>query len=128
VPVKVFVVGHDWGAIVAWNLCLLRPDRVRALVNLSVAFMPRNPSIKPIDYFRRAYGDDYYVCRFQVRNLLLPYQAWAIQQLQLYIPVGCCCRSLCASTNCQNMFKSEHHSENWLQIAVPFGMDGVGLL
>jgi pimeloyl-ACP methyl ester carboxylesterase len=66
--VKVFLVGHDWGAIVSWNLCLLRPDRVRALVNLSVAFMPRNPSIKPVDYFRRAYGDDYYVCRFQVRN------------------------------------------------------------
>ncbi|KAL6636578.1 hypothetical protein ACP70R_024150 [Stipagrostis hirtigluma subsp. patula] len=62
---QVFVVGHDWGAIVSWNLCLLRPDRVRALVNLSVAFMPRSPGVKPIEYFRRAYGDDYYVCRFQ---------------------------------------------------------------
>ncbi|XBI85838.1 epoxide hydrolase A-like [Triticum dicoccoides] len=62
---QVFVVGHDWGAIVSWNLCLLRPDRVRALVNLSVAFMPRHPSAKPVDYFRRAYGDDYYVCKFQ---------------------------------------------------------------
>uniref|UniRef100_A0A0E0D922 soluble epoxide hydrolase n=1 Tax=Oryza meridionalis TaxID=40149 RepID=A0A0E0D922_9ORYZ len=62
---QVFVVGHDWGAIVSWNLCLLRPDRVRALVNLSVAFMPRRPAEKPLDYFRGAYGDDYYVCRFQ---------------------------------------------------------------
>jgi pimeloyl-ACP methyl ester carboxylesterase len=58
--VQVFVVGHDWGAIVSWNLCLLRPDRVRALVNLSVAFMPRRPGVKPVD--------DYYVCRFQVSN------------------------------------------------------------
>ncbi|KAL6893754.1 hypothetical protein ACP4OV_007852 [Aristida adscensionis] len=62
---QVFVVGHDWGAIVSWNLCLLRPDRVRALVNLSVAFMPRRPGVKPVEYFRLAYGDDYYVCRFQ---------------------------------------------------------------
>uniref|UniRef100_A0A0D9W0Z1 soluble epoxide hydrolase n=1 Tax=Leersia perrieri TaxID=77586 RepID=A0A0D9W0Z1_9ORYZ len=62
---QVFVVGHDWGAIVSWNLCLMRPDRVRALVNLSVAFMPRRPAVKPLDYFRHAYGDDYYVCRFQ---------------------------------------------------------------
>jgi len=45
----VFVVGHDWGAIVSWNLCLLRPDRVRALVNLSVAFSPRNPSVRPVE-------------------------------------------------------------------------------
>jgi pimeloyl-ACP methyl ester carboxylesterase len=66
--VQVFVVGHDWGAIVSWNLCLLRPDRVRALVNLSVAFSPRSPGVKPIEYFRAAYGDDYYVCRFQVSN------------------------------------------------------------
>ncbi|KAG2534062.1 hypothetical protein PVAP13_9NG021100 [Panicum virgatum] len=62
---QVFVVGHDWGAIVSWNLCLLRPDRVRALVNLSVAFMPRRPGVKPVEYFRSAYGDDYYICRFQ---------------------------------------------------------------
>ncbi|KQK12347.1 hypothetical protein BRADI_1g03120v3 [Brachypodium distachyon] len=62
---QVFVVGHDWGAIVSWNLCLLRPDRVRALVNLSVAFMPRQRSVKPVEYFRRAYGNEYYVCKFQ---------------------------------------------------------------
>jgi hypothetical protein len=37
-----------------------------ALVNLSVAFMPRRPGVKPVDYFRAVYGDDYYVCRFQV--------------------------------------------------------------
>lgn len=62
---KVFVVGHDWGALVAWNLCMFRPDRVKALVNLSVAFSPRNPKVKPVDYFKSIYGDDYYVCKFQ---------------------------------------------------------------
>ncbi|KAM6545134.1 hypothetical protein CsatB_025870 [Cannabis sativa] len=62
---KVFVVGHDWGAVIAWNLCLFRPDRVKALVNLSVAFNPRNPKRKPYETLRAVYGDDYYVCRFQ---------------------------------------------------------------
>lgn len=40
---KVFVVGHDWGAIIAWALCLYRPDKVRALVNMSVVFTRRSP-------------------------------------------------------------------------------------
>ncbi|KAJ3669493.1 hypothetical protein LUZ60_011443 [Juncus effusus] len=62
---QVFVVGHDWGAIVAWYLCLFRPDRVQALVNLSVAFMPRNPIIPPVEALKIAYGDEYYVVRFQ---------------------------------------------------------------
>ncbi|XP_059632752.1 uncharacterized protein LOC132275308 [Cornus florida] len=63
--VKVFVVGHDWGAYIAWYLCLFRPDRVKALVNLSVAFMPRNPERSIVESLRAAYGDDHYVCRFQ---------------------------------------------------------------
>ena len=63
---KVFVVGHDWGAIIAWYLCLYRPDKVKALVNLSVPFTPRNPKRKPLDSLRAVYGSDYYICRFQV--------------------------------------------------------------
>lgn len=62
---KVFVVGHDWGAFMAWYLCLYRPDRVKALVNTSVVFPPRNPNLKPLDGLRALYGDDYYICRFQ---------------------------------------------------------------
>ncbi|KAK6913746.1 Alpha/beta hydrolase fold-1 [Dillenia turbinata] len=62
---KVFVVGHDWGALIAWYLCLLRPDRVKALVNLSVAFLPRNPKFKPLAAMKALYGDDYYIVRFQ---------------------------------------------------------------
>ena len=63
---KVFVVGHDWGALMAWWLCLFRPDRVKALVNMSVVFSPRNPKRKPLESLRAFYGDDYYICRFQV--------------------------------------------------------------
>ncbi|WCJ26899.1 alpha/beta-Hydrolases superfamily protein [Euphorbia peplus] len=62
---KVFVVGHDWGAIVGWYLCLFRPDRVKAFVCLSVPFRPRNPKIKPLESMRALFGDDYYICRFQ---------------------------------------------------------------
>lgn len=62
---KVFVVGHDWGASVAWALCMLRPDRVKALVNMSVVFSPRHPARKPVDSIRALYGDDHYMCRFQ---------------------------------------------------------------
>ncbi|XWS53589.1 hypothetical protein CRYUN_Cryun10bG0014300 [Craigia yunnanensis] len=62
---KVFVVGHDWGALLAWWLCLFRPDRVKALVNMSVVFSSRNPKRKPLESLRAFYGDDYYICRFQ---------------------------------------------------------------
>ena len=63
---KVFVVGHDWGAMTAWSLSLYRPERIRALVNLSVVFTPRNPKRKPLDTLRAVYGNDHYICRFQV--------------------------------------------------------------
>ncbi|CAK9145597.1 unnamed protein product [Ilex paraguariensis] len=62
---KVFVVGHDWGALIAWDLCLFRPDKVKALVNLSVPFFPRNPAMNIVEMFRALYGDDHYICRFQ---------------------------------------------------------------
>ena len=63
---QVFLVGHNWGALVAWNFSLLRPDRIKALVNLSVPYMPRNPKMKPVQGLRLAFGDDFYICRFQV--------------------------------------------------------------
>ncbi|VAI85450.1 unnamed protein product [Triticum turgidum subsp. durum] len=62
---RVFVVAHDWGAIIAWSLCQFRPDRVKALVALSVPFTPRDPAVKPVDGFRALYGDDFYICSFQ---------------------------------------------------------------
>jgi pimeloyl-ACP methyl ester carboxylesterase len=36
------IAGHDWGAPVAWNAALLRPDRFRAVIGLSVPFRPRS--------------------------------------------------------------------------------------
>jgi pimeloyl-ACP methyl ester carboxylesterase len=37
---KAVIVGHDWGAPVAWHAALLRPDRFRGVVGLSVPFLP----------------------------------------------------------------------------------------
>jgi pimeloyl-ACP methyl ester carboxylesterase len=34
------IVGHDWGAPVAWNSALLRPDMFRAVVGMSVPWTP----------------------------------------------------------------------------------------
>nr|CAD1816955.1 unnamed protein product [Ananas comosus var. bracteatus] len=62
---QVFLVGHGWGALVAWNMCMFRPERVKALVNMSVAFSPRDPAVNPVQQFRNLYGDSYYICRFQ---------------------------------------------------------------
>jgi pimeloyl-ACP methyl ester carboxylesterase len=35
------IAGHDWGAPVAWHAALLRPDRFRAVIGLSVPFISR---------------------------------------------------------------------------------------
>lgn len=37
------VVGNDWGASIAWQAALLRPDRFRAVVALGVPMMSRAP-------------------------------------------------------------------------------------
>jgi pimeloyl-ACP methyl ester carboxylesterase len=38
---QAIVVGHDWGAPVAWHCALLRPDIFRACALLSVPYLPR---------------------------------------------------------------------------------------
>ena len=38
------IAGHDWGAPVAWHAALLRPDRFRGVIGLSVPFRPRGPA------------------------------------------------------------------------------------
>lgn len=63
------VIGHDWGAPVAWHCALLRPDIFGAVAGLSVPFQPRNPSGRPIAAMRalsQASGlGDLYILRFQ---------------------------------------------------------------
>lgn len=62
---QAFVVGHDWGAVIAWLLCLFRPDKVLALGNLSVHFIPRSPAGSLVQQLRTAVGESHYICKFQ---------------------------------------------------------------
>lgn len=79
-------MGHDWGALVAWTLCAFRPDKVKALVNLSVPYMPRNPAVRPVDSFRATYGNDLYISRFQVSSLSLLLYGLEFCKLLLFVP------------------------------------------
>lgn len=58
------VAGHDWGAPVAWNTALLRPDRIRGVIGLSVPYTPRG-STPPVQALRALFGDGFYICYFQ---------------------------------------------------------------
>ncbi len=58
-------VGHDWGAMVVWNLALLAPGRVAGVVGMSVPFVPRGP-MPPTQIFRQVVGDSFfYMLYFQ---------------------------------------------------------------
>lgn len=63
------VVGHDWGAPVAWHCALMRPDVFRAVAGLSVPFQPRRvkgpPTAAMAALSKRAGLDDLYISRFQ---------------------------------------------------------------
>ncbi|XP_022934347.1 uncharacterized protein LOC111441540 [Cucurbita moschata] len=61
---KVFLVGHDWGALIAWYFCLFRPDRIKSAVILSVQYFPRTPT-PFIQGFKAALGNQFYMVRFQ---------------------------------------------------------------
>jgi pimeloyl-ACP methyl ester carboxylesterase len=53
------IVGHDWGAVVAWHAALLRPDRFRAVAALSIPYFGRPPA-PPLSIWKQRYGDDFY--------------------------------------------------------------------
>ena len=58
------VVGHDWGADLAWKTAWLHPDRVSAVAGMSVPFVPRAPA-PPTQLLRQGLGDDFYMVFFQ---------------------------------------------------------------
>jgi pimeloyl-ACP methyl ester carboxylesterase len=58
------VVGHDWGAPVAWHCALLRPDRFRAVVGLSVPYRPRG-KVLPSSVMARTADAVFYQLYFQ---------------------------------------------------------------
>ena len=57
-------VGHDWGALVLWQMAMLAPDRIERLVILNIPHYPRLP-VDPISVMRERFGDDFYIVNFQ---------------------------------------------------------------
>ncbi len=58
------IAGHDWGAPVAWTSALLRPDRFRAVIGLSVPFRPRS-AVRPTSVMPRTDEAEFYQLYFQ---------------------------------------------------------------
>src|SRR5438477_11465780 len=58
------IAGHDWGAPVAWHAALLRPDRFRAVIGLSVPFRPRG-TVRPTAVMPRTDDAIFYQLYFQ---------------------------------------------------------------
>jgi pimeloyl-ACP methyl ester carboxylesterase len=61
---KAVIAGHDWGAPVAWHCALLRPDRFRAVIGLSVPFWSRFP-IRPTSVMPQTDDALFYQLYFQ---------------------------------------------------------------
>lgn len=64
---KVVIIGHDWGASVAWHCALLRPDVFTAIVALSVPFLPRlGGNSAPTEIMKKMSGEEvFYQLYFQ---------------------------------------------------------------
>jgi pimeloyl-ACP methyl ester carboxylesterase len=58
------IAGHDWGAPVAWHAALLRPDRFRAVIGLSVPYRPRG-NTRPTTVMPRTDDAVFYQLYFQ---------------------------------------------------------------
>lgn len=58
-------VGHDWGAIVVWAMAQMHPERVAAVVGMSVPFSPRG-DLSTIRLLEAVMGDNFfYILHFQ---------------------------------------------------------------
>ena len=61
---KAIFVGHDWGALITWDLTRLHPERVKAVINVSVPFVDWPAA--PTSLFKATYGDNFfYMLYFQ---------------------------------------------------------------
>lgn len=56
--------GHDWGALVNWQLALLHPERVAGIIALTYPYFPRGET-DVLTACRARFGDDMYMLYFQ---------------------------------------------------------------
>jgi pimeloyl-ACP methyl ester carboxylesterase len=61
---RAVLVGHDWGAPIAWATAQMRPDVVRGVAGLSVPPVPRGTT-SPLTVRRTIHGESFYQVYFQ---------------------------------------------------------------
>jgi len=61
---EAIIIGHDWGAPVAWTAAMMRPDLFRAVVGMSVPQRPRAADL-PLKLLRQAGLQNFYWIYFQ---------------------------------------------------------------
>ena len=57
-------VGHDWGALLLWQMAMRAPGRIERMIILNIPHYPRLP-VDPIQVMRERFGDDFYIVNFQ---------------------------------------------------------------
>jgi pimeloyl-ACP methyl ester carboxylesterase len=59
------IVGHDWGAMMSWTAAALYPERFRAVVGMSVPYLPRSP-MPPLQMMKAMFQNNFfYILYFQ---------------------------------------------------------------
>ncbi len=56
---KAILIGHDWGAPICWNTAALHPNKVQAVIGLSVPYIKRG-KISNIELWRQLYKDKFF--------------------------------------------------------------------
>ena len=66
---EAILIGHDWGAPLVWNTALLHPERVRAVVGMSVPHLGRGGPVPPTQLLESFYPTRFfYMLYFQERD------------------------------------------------------------
>lgn len=61
---RAIFVGHDWGAILLWQMAMLAPERIEKLIILNIPHYSRT-AVDPVEVARQRLGDDFYIVNFQ---------------------------------------------------------------
>ena len=56
---KAILIGHDWGAPICWNTAALHPNKVQAVIGLSVPYTKRG-KISNIELWQKLYKDRFF--------------------------------------------------------------------
>lgn len=61
---QAIVCGHDWGGAIVWPLAQRRPTRVAGVIAVCTPHRSAPPTA-PLTIFRKRFGEDHYIVRFQ---------------------------------------------------------------